>query len=729
MNCPKCNRELENDAKFCVYCGERIPEAPAAAPAMIFCTNCGTKTNAGSAFCENCGARIDDSVPVAAPVAAAAATAATAAAVSATPEAAAVEAPAAAPKTAKPAFKFTDIPKKWWKIGGIALAALVVLIVAIVIITTIVGNNARKNYAVYMKDHELMFYGIGKDKKFQLTDDLTDGMDDDTMANSGAALSYYTIMTDDNQRLFFLDEVNDDGEATLYYIDLYKDGAKPKEVDTVGLSYPFAVNKDGTKVVFYRDGDLYEHDLKDRTKIDSEVSQWYASEDCKKVVYRDSDGNLYEKSFGKDKEKIDSSVSSVYYVSDDCKTVLYEREDNLYVKKSGKDKEKIASEIYGMVEAYSEKSVYYVLREEVTIVISDYIEDDLAASDATVTKPVYPTYSNPSEWSSYTAWPSYSDFASYDEYYEAYQEVYSAYQAAITKYNEDYEVYDAKNDRDYIRNNLSNYDYTQSHYTLYYFDGKDSTVVSEGFGYDSYMSASDKAVMLYEVSNTANPTKIKISEVSGSYDAYSKVREALSTSSTMCVAVGKTVTTLDIDEETAIRTVEIDPAGKSIYYITSEDDVSKLYKITIADGKPGKAEKVDEEVYTGYTEFVGDGKFVYFKDYDSSNSKGDLYMDAKLIDSDVYVYSVHYDEDNDAVLYFVDWNYEKKYGTFKQYKDGKVKKIADDVHSYGYTSKGELLYLYDYSMSSYSGDLYMYTDGKAKKVDTDVNAIISMNLK
>jgi len=723
MNCPKCNSELEAGVKFCEHCGASIPEAAAAAapaaPATIFCTNCGTKTSAESAFCENCGARIDGA---AAPVAPAAAAAAAAAA-------------PAAPKPEKKPFKFTDIPKKWRVIGIAGLAGLLVLIAAIVIIVTIVGNNARKNYAVYMKDHELVFLGIGKDTKKTLTDDLKGDLDRDTVANRGAALAQAVRMTKDNTRLFYISELEIDGTATLYYLDVYEKG-KPKEVDKVDYRN-FVVNKDGTKVIFERDGDLYEHNLKDREKIASDVSGWIASKDCKRVVYMNDDGDIYEKASGKDKEKIDSEIESVAWISDDCKTVVYTKDGNLYAKKTGKDKQKIASEVYDVVEAYSSSSIYYTVLSEVEIKLSDYLDDDMKDSDAALTKPVYPNYSDPTTFSAtYTEWPTYPSWndPEYDTKLQQYNDIRAAldveYDKAVVKYREDYDLYDEKVDREDIRENIDDYNYTENRYSPYYYDGKNATLLTENYArFDE--AAYDKAVMAFEEISSGTAAKVKISEVESLYSLRNMVEEALEGSTGLCVAVGKNVTRLEDVEGMDLGYLEMDPDGKSMYCMVElnyDECTAELYRLTISGDKVGKFEKYDEDVYYNNAWYVAGGKFIYFKDYDSEKQDGELYMDKKLIDSDVNSNNIVYSEDMKALLYYKDVNSEKDYGTLCISKNGgKGKKIADDVHTIGYTSKGELLYLKDYSTSSYSGELYLYTDGKSKKIDSDVNAILSMN--
>ena len=52
-NCPKCNGQISDTAKFCKHCGNKIEQKPA----FVFCEECGAKIEANAPFCEECGAK------------------------------------------------------------------------------------------------------------------------------------------------------------------------------------------------------------------------------------------------------------------------------------------------------------------------------------------------------------------------------------------------------------------------------------------------------------------------------------------------------------------------------------------------------------------------------------------------------------------------------------------------------------------------------------------------
>ena len=57
------------------------------------------------------------------------------------------------------------------------------------------------------------------------------------------------------------------------------------------------------------------------------------------------------------------------------------------------------------------------------------------------------------------------------------------------------------------------------------------------------------------------------------------------------------------------------------------------------------------------------------------------------------------------------------------YNGKKSKLIEEDVHDFDILYDGSILYLYDYSTGKYKGELKHYKNGKNKKIDEDVTAI------
>ena len=58
-NCPKCNANISDTAKFCVKCGFNIKKYEEEASKEYFCAECGTKFSGGT-FCPECGYNVQN---------------------------------------------------------------------------------------------------------------------------------------------------------------------------------------------------------------------------------------------------------------------------------------------------------------------------------------------------------------------------------------------------------------------------------------------------------------------------------------------------------------------------------------------------------------------------------------------------------------------------------------------------------------------------------------------
>lgn len=357
----------------------------------------------------------------------------------------------------------------------------------------------------------------------------------------------------------------------------------------------------------------------------------------------------------------------------------------------------------------------------------DYVEDDMASSDADVTKPESPDYPEAPDYP-YWRW----DYDS-DEEYEAakaqYEIDYEEYQTICDQmreeYNTAYAAYEAKHDRDILRENLQDQKTENTEYTLYYYNGSEETVITDALVDEWEVTyVRTKPVMVISVYNQSDIQKVKLSEIS-SYDEVSDlVDAALYSSSEKYVVVGSTMSIL---EQTDAKNIRLSSDGNVIYYLddVSESGVGDIYKVTISDGQVGKPEMYDSDVSNSDVTITEDDSLVYYKNVDNEAYKGDLFINGQEIDYDVALWNITFWDD--AVLYYTDWNAEKSYGTLKMYKDGTNTKIADDVSDVETTNNDDIVYLYDYSVKYYTGTLYLYNSGKPKKIDDDVVAIIAIS--
>ena len=721
ITCPKCNAPLEDDAIFCNRCGTPVareqpqPAAPAAAP--VFCPNCGQKVDADTEFCPNCGSRVSSgsgnggdawraaeappppppSEPVYETVFCPNCGERTSTEFAFCQSCGAPIAPEAA--GSRPKVKF--VLKKWmvFAAAGVVAAAVIILVLSLLLKG---GGSGGGSYGLYIKDKEIFYTTFSKSGPTQITSKLVSSsrdVDNSDLASSNYQLNSLLALSSDGKTLFFPDKVDSGGGVSLYYRTLSGKGKDAVKIDSDVTRY--AVNEAATTVTYLKSGGtLYQYDMKkgEKEKISSDISQFWVSDDGKTVIYLNSENTAYYKVSGKDKEKIDSDISNVHHVSDDCGMMVYTKDDILYLKKSGKDKEKVASEVYSVRAAYGSGEIYYTKADDTEHSLADYVTDDKKGADEAMQEPDYPSRYN------------------YDDT--------NAYNNAVAEYNTLYAAYQEKLERDWMRQQLEDYPMSQTNYTLFYYDGSDSSVLTDSYiSYNDTLS-SDKALMVYRSYSREEFEPLKLSDYTSVYDLNTAVSNALNSSSQVNLAVGGN--TFPLATETGTR-FTISGDGKKVYYIDDIPDgksYGDLYLISISNGTPQKAELYDTDVYDGHMLFSGANSLIYFKDV--KVYQGELYLDKTHVDDDVFIYQPMYRKDTSELIYYADWNDSKQHGTLKVFQKNKAVSIADDVYTGLITPSGEILYLTDYSMTRYKGDLYLYKNGKAERIDEEVVCLLSI---
>lgn len=695
--CPKCNKQLEEGAKYCDYCGTQASQ-------IIFCHNCGGQMSAQAAFCPGCGAAVSEGAEIFAQA-------------------------VKAPKEKKNPLQ--RIPKKAIMFGGIGVIALVVIILAA---SMLLGGGRIDGYGLYLKDGEIVYTDYSGEGTFEITSRLVSGEDvsDSEMISAAYAAGSCISFSDDGNRIFFPDRMEPDGEMsgiTLYYRDVNKPDGEAEKIDSDVLMY--TINGNGTKVLYVKGVDraLYLHDLTAKEKIASGVLFFDVSDDFKKIGYGTDEGDYYLWHAGGDVVKMVGGVTSVEYVSPDLSTIYYIKDGSLYKQVEGtEDRVKISTDVSRVISVYDSGEVYYTKAESTVKTAFDFLNDDMAASDAMITEPEYPDYPDSPDY------PSWWDYDT-DEEYEAakaqYEADYQAYEATCdqlrAEYNAAYEAYSDKLDRDAMREDLRNMTIDTTEYTLCYFDGTEETVITNNLAEEWVQYADDKPVMVLEICDQDDVEKIKLSDAVSSYDdvndIMSQVSAALYNASETYVAVGASLSL--VEENNAVYFIPSD--GSAVYFLDdiSDDAEGELYKIAIADGQAGNPELYDSDVSIRDISFTEDNKPIYFKDVNFEDMEGDFYIAGEEIDYDVYLGQIHYM--GNVITYFTDWDSESGYGTLKRFRDGTKTKIKDDVHAFNITVDGDILYLYDYSTNYHTGTLYLYNDGEPQKIDDDVAAIVRVS--
>ncbi len=668
---------------------------------MAFCPACGKQLIENAKFCDGCGAPVQPApaqsepaqpVPEKTPVPIQEKSAQEAPAQEAPAQPASVQETSFAPQgTPKKKFDFSALPKKliYSVLGGVAALILLIVILASVF------SGGKANFALYISDGELFFTDFDG-KGWQVTE---------KMGDTPAAPQ----VSRDGKTIVYLDKGDD---SNVLYIRTVGKDEDPTKLDSSVSA--FFVNEDFNRITYLKDGVLYQHNLKEKEKIASDVDFFRASPDGKIIYFAQDDEDYYVKQAGKDKEKVDSEIDSLR-LSEDFKTAYYLKESGLYMKKIGDDKEKIESDVQRIVSVYEGDRIYYVKVETEQTTLDTFVNDDLAASDSAMTEPVEPQMPD---------YPYSFDYDTYDEYLaarEQYQKDYAQYQTDRDEYYEKRQAWREKEERDSLRASLKEESVTSYTYQFAFFDGKESRnltdpiAAAEGsFGSDY---AVDEAVAVFRVIPKEQMEKVKLSENSSVSQIRNKLSESSEGEAEYWIAVGKEITALSLDHVDSYSLSEDGKTAMFMVDVNEEETKGDLYAVSISS-TVGKPELYDSDVAPGHWNQYGDSVY-YLKDFE--NDSGTLYCNKNEIDSDVYAY--HMEVYEDRVLYLVDWNSEKNYGTLKLYDGKESVSVEDDVRLGRFSTCGDVLFLYDFSQEHAKGEL-RYFDGKESvKIADDVSYI------
>lgn len=278
--------------------------------------------------------------------------------------------------------------------GSYILIAVVVLAVLVLgcAISNIGGDKEVAYPAIYLNDDgDLMLFPTNvknEDKAIKLTSDGT--ISSVEYANT---TDRYVLFKKDSNLYLYDSKKKDETTKIVSDVDEYRfteDDGYVVAVDDEGNLYSYNYGKDkekldsdideiedvGNKYVLYSKEDtLYVRSLKaskdDKNKVIEDEDGWgsaYLTEDEKKVLYINSDYELYVYNIAKkENTKIDADV--YYYYANETGTKLYylvsnDGEKDIYYY-NGKDKEKIASDVND-IEAYDidEQMVLYTTKED-----------------------------------------------------------------------------------------------------------------------------------------------------------------------------------------------------------------------------------------------------------------------------------------------------------------------------------------------------------------------------
>lgn len=581
----------------------------------------------------------------------------------------------------------------------IIIGAVVLLAAVIVILLFMLNNKSKKiqNYA-YIKDSGIYISAGG-----------TDGV---RITHSG--LASCVRFSENKDRVFWING------SSLFYVNTENREYKYEKIAD-NSEDDYVIDKSGDTVVYRTvDGDLQRYSAEDggNEKIGTNVLYFENSADLSRVAYITNDNELFVKN-GKDEAiKIDSDYDIVcWYVNDSLDTIVYMDELSLFkwALSSGKS-EKIDTNVTWVAPVCfdgNKAEAFYTKVNNTVVKYWDYVNDDLADSDAAVKEPVKPT--EPENLS--------DDNKTNTEYENAYN-----------KYLEDYQKYSDKIRRDELRKELKEADYTFYSNDLYLYNGNNTekklTKLIDRTIEDSKDLPYPAVRFLRHEDKPETSVKMNMSEINDIYDVGAFIdynyNDTLVTDNTETYfASEKTVTELFPGEEIAY--CEIADDCSAIYCMINENTQEyslSLYKITLSDGAIVDTKKIATGLSERYMEIKDDNKALYFKYLNEEKTEYEVYIDEYPIDNHIVLGlngGVITDKDN--AFYFADYDSKSGLGTLKCRKlGGDIQVIGENVWQFQVYDDGSVLFVVGRSTDD-TGDLYLYNGADIIKLDDNVTGI------
>ena len=612
-------------------------------------------------------------------------------------------------------------PKKSHKGIAIAVAGAAVVCMAVCGIGGVyllTRNPMRHNAMVMSEDGE---FSLLKDISKEDPKECTFARDSDSNC----------VFSEDGKYFYFFKDVSDDrGDLCKIKVsslgsDKSDNKKKVTEIESgIKVSNINRVGKNG--ILYMANDDLKYYDGDDSITLDDGVTDIAANDDDKVIYWSGTydDMDLKVATIGKDPEKkdIDENVNQIYRY--DVDHLVYEKDmdensvGTLCVANSdGKVKE--VSKGAKMFGSTVDEDIWYGKPKTTSVSLYDYVEDDKLAEDQKVNKPEMKDYMRAVKFSEMKT--NYSKPALIREvkkqirktngyyvfYFLSHYDKFYAYSPSSNKFyrfnkkkyqkaEEDYRQIQRRND---LRKSLKNEKQDTTYYELYYYNKGDSTQAK-----DKVLDARPEGkVALYKPYDTAGIKKVgKLSDFHFASEISYKVNYGSATSSTdpsdikaKVSVAGKGGKDLDVTYDNAT----IDTWKDKVILTEDQDGKSVL---TLYSVEKEQLEKEKELSDNGCVAEKTDDKLFYVTDL-GSDQEGNLYSydgdDTDEVASDINRSCCVRELDKEEYLIL-------SKDDLLIAKDGDQDDLEENVDFAEISEDQEILYL------TKDGDLYSCTDKK-----------------
>lgn len=269
---------------------------------------------------------------------------------------------------------------------------------------------------------------------------------------------------------------------------------------------------------------------------------------------------------------------------------------------------------------------------------------------------------------------------------------------------------------------------TVTRYGLYYYDGEQSTCLTQYMPYYFLHLSFAQNTPACAFFSLEDATRTAFSTFADLDPRDSRFSDALRQISKLYVAHGGEVSL--VPSENA-RWTGLSQDGTQLAWIsfpTWDASDGDLYELEIKDGKLTEPAFVASGVNIHSPQYLNDGRLYYQKDGRSVDGwyHYDLYLDNTLIGKDYFGGSLVSGISDGTFCFFADRkeSHPYTYGTLYDYDGTTAHKVASSVlrSYYAQLPDGKLLYLTNFDESSATGDLYLYDGSKSHLVAKDVLA-------
>lgn len=661
------------------------------------CTNCGKPLEADAVFCPECGAAVEAPVMGNDFESSYSGASSGAAQIFCPMCGAPTDADSAWCVSCGAALNTTKTGRK--KGNGFDVKKLIVpavAVVAVVCVVLLVGRlfGNKKMPILYTKDGNLYANAWKEDTEVRVEKDY----------DSSSPIPQFS---EDKKYLYYA------GDYSGSNYNLYRKKVKDLDGDDERIAKDICAYTllDNNKVIF-RDSDdnLYVTDGDEKEKFDSDIRSYFVNDEETKVVWLTDEGDMYvqDVKMKDDRERIAEEVSSVDVRTSGFEQIAYYKNDGLYILSDLENENKVfdAEDHVRDNSIYikdNEIVVYYTtVAEEEERTAYDFIQDDMFEADAAITEPDRSDYEHVELRKN--GWGTYEDTVLDESYYT------------------DYDKYEEKCNRDDDRKWMQDYEIELDRYDFCYYtveNGRETLNTC----YSAEFSTNYNGRVITKQQMELNNVSARMSDFYGEnatmniYDFCDDIENKLYENGRQVYFYdGKERAQLDDSEGDSFNIIG-DNEDKELFYALQyeSDSSSGSYDlVSISYGKEfGEIKTIEQDVDTAM--YAGEQLFYMIDD--------DLYCEEERIEKEIEWFSVRSIDDSDSVM-VLSSDSSGADGDLKIWNGKKLKEIEKDVRQYLAVDEKNVAIIHDYSDSSGSGTLSYFNGKDTERLEQDVRSIL-----